>query len=222
VLRKPDKTLVRATTDVPSTYEGFDVVDHRREIDTKWSRNSLAVKLREDDLIAWGVHDVLRMRSRAGAVRQSTRRQSLVQPILPPPPTLERRAVADALLPHGRALAASIGGAAARFTPNAEANGMLHADPFAFLIAVINDQGILAERAWAIPFELRRRLGHFDPVRMASDADAFGLRSRRRPSSTGSSTGSPAGYTPRRRSCWSVTGATPPGSGPFVVSTSTR
>lgn len=43
--------------------------------------------------------------------------------------------------------------------------------PFAFLLAVIFDEGIVAERAWAAPYELQRRLGHLDPVRIVNDPD---------------------------------------------------
>ena len=35
-------------------------------------------------------------------------------------------------------------------------------------MAVVCDQGIVAERAWAIPYLLRERLGHLDPARMAA------------------------------------------------------
>lgn len=64
---------------------------------------------------------------------------------LPAPPTADRLAVAAALLTHGAALAASAGGGVVRFTPNEAANAFVHRDPFAFLIAVICDQGIVAE-----------------------------------------------------------------------------
>lgn len=53
LLRLPDKKIVRALEDVPTGYDGFDVIDHRQEIDAKWSRNGLAVKIPEDDLFAW-------------------------------------------------------------------------------------------------------------------------------------------------------------------------
>lgn len=69
-------------------------------------------------------------------------------------------------------LATALGGGAARFTPDAEANELLHRDAFAFLLAVICDYGIVAERAWAIPYELQRRIGHLDPARMAGSAEA--------------------------------------------------
>jgi uncharacterized HhH-GPD family protein len=44
-------------------------------------------------------------------------------------------------------------------------------NPFAFLLAVIFDQGIPAERAWRAPYDLMRRLGHLDPARMLADPD---------------------------------------------------
>jgi hypothetical protein len=46
LLRHPDKKLIRTPAEVPADYEGFDIVDHRREIDAKWSRRSLALKIR--------------------------------------------------------------------------------------------------------------------------------------------------------------------------------
>jgi uncharacterized HhH-GPD family protein len=54
------------------------------------------------------------------------------------------------------------------FTPNAAANRFVLENPNAFLFAVIFDQGIAAERAWAGPYLLSERLGHFDLGRMAS------------------------------------------------------
>jgi uncharacterized HhH-GPD family protein len=57
------------------------------------------------------------------------------------------------------------------FTPDPEANRLVVDDPFAFLVAVVCDQGIVAERAWQAPWELRRRLGHLDPARIATDVE---------------------------------------------------
>lgn len=174
LLRHTDKKMVRSLQDVPAAYEGFDVVDHRQEIEAKWSRNGLAVKIPEDALLSWGVHAWLRRRQRdaSAAARPSTRRW-VDGPVLPPPPCLERRAVADALLAHGAALAQVLRGGAARFTPVDNANVMIHEDPFAFLVAVISDQGIKAERAWSIPYELKRRLGAFSPHSISDDPEAL-------------------------------------------------
>lgn len=147
VLRRPDRRLVRTLAEVPPEYHGFELVEHRREIDAKWSRNCIAVKIGEQDLNAWGHHAVLRMRLRAqrGAVRsEATRRLETLpaqRPLLAPPSRSDREITA-ALLAHGTALAASIGGAAARFTPDEAANELVHTEPSAFLLAVICDQGI--------------------------------------------------------------------------------
>ena len=57
------------------------------------------------------------------------------------------------------------------FTPNAEANELLRTDAFAFLTAVLFDQGVPAERAWTAPYLLRQRMGHLDPARSAGDPE---------------------------------------------------
>lgn len=49
------------------------------------------------------------------------------------------------------------------FTPDPKAERLIKTDPNAFLFAAILDQGIDAERAWAMPYELKKRLGHLDP-----------------------------------------------------------
>ena len=53
-----------------------------------------------------------------------------------------------------------------------EALQVLTTNPWAFLISVILDEGIPAERAWQGPSELLRRLGHLDPCRMAKQHTA--------------------------------------------------
>lgn len=177
-LKHADKTVVRSLADVPQGYEGFDLVEHRSEIDAKYAPYCIAVKIREDDLLGWAVHAWLRMSQRKlGSVTSSAKprsgplasRDAGSAQILPAPPRPDSRAVVAGLLAHGAALAASAGGAVARFTPDEAANAFIHNDPFAFLIAVICDQGIIAERAWAAPHELRRRLGHLDPHRISAE-----------------------------------------------------
>ena len=163
LLRHPDKTLIRTLGEVPADYDDFDIVDHRQEIDAKFSRKSLAVKIREDNLVSWGIHAWLRSRSRHNPVAPA--RVSHAAP-LPPAPSLEKRAISEAILAHGRSLAEALGGGTARFTPDDNANRLIHDDPFAFLVAVVCDQGILAERAWAIPYLLAQRLGTLDPAQL--------------------------------------------------------
>jgi endonuclease-3 len=172
LLRHDARKLVRDFDGVPGGYEDFNLVDHRREIDAKWSRHCVAVKIREDDLLAWAIHAWLRVGQRQ-AKAPAVRFRPMAPPTLAlPPPDPDAAAVAAALLAHGRSLAASLGGGTVRFTPNDAANALIHSDPFAFLIAVICDQGIVAERAWAVPYELQQRLGHLDPTRMAAAPQA--------------------------------------------------
>ena len=167
LLRYPDKTLVRTIAEVPAEYDGFQLADHRREIDAKGSRYSIAVKIREDDLVSWGVHAWLRNQSRYPVSRpQPATSRERPSAIPPPAPPLEKRAVTEAILAHGRSLAQALGGGSARFTPDDNANRLIHDDPFAFLVGVICDQGILAERAWAIPYLLAQRIGTLNPVQL--------------------------------------------------------
>lgn len=56
--------------------------------------------------------------------------------------------------------------ARASFADFTEADDLLFEDPFAFLIGVIFDEGIRAERAWEAPYRLRERLGTLDPFLM--------------------------------------------------------
>lgn len=63
-------------------------------------------------------------------------------------------------------------GGAPRFTPIAAANRLVATDGFAFLIAVLFDEGIPAERAFEAPYLLRQRLGHLDPARIVADPTA--------------------------------------------------
>jgi len=89
-----------------------------------------------------------------------------------------RKGVAEALLRFAAAAAAAplqAESVNADFTTNPEANALLRDDPFAFLIAVLFDQGIRAERAWLAPYLLRARLGHLNPAKMVGDED--GIRS---------------------------------------------
>jgi len=59
------------------------------------------------------------------------------------------------------------------FTPRPEANEFLRNNAFAFLCGVIFDQGVPAERAWRAPYELRQRLGHLAPEKMANALPAL-------------------------------------------------
>ena len=81
----------------------------------------------------------------------------------------DARTIADALIAYGAKLAAAASGQPAVLCPDPEANRFVTGYPFAFLLAVIFDQGITAERAWSAPWELRNRIGHLDPKRIIDE-----------------------------------------------------
>ncbi|AEB44258.1 DUF6884 domain-containing protein [Micromonospora maris] len=89
----------------------------------------------------------------------------------PAPVRPDARAVVTALLKYGREHQAERAGTPPRFTPHPEANTLILTDPFAFLLTVIFDQGIPAERAWKAPYDLRQRLGHLDPARLVAEPE---------------------------------------------------
>lgn len=81
-----------------------------------------------------------------------------------------QNAVVRALLDFGANHTVAVAGTAS-FTPHPAANQLVIDDAFAFLLGVIFDQGIPAERAWRAPFDLMQRLGHLDPQRMVDEPD---------------------------------------------------
>lgn len=178
-LRIQGKAHVRELVDLPIGYAGFTIVRQNDEIVAKYSRGSLAVKILEDDLAAWARHAVLRARSKGpGAVGRAHRTVSRsiesLPANLPLAPDLDQTAIVRSLLDFGAQAAAELNkGDKPFFTPNELANQLVIDNPFAFLLAVIFDQGIVAERAWAAPYELRRRLEHLDPYRLGDDVDGI-------------------------------------------------
>jgi uncharacterized HhH-GPD family protein len=181
-LRRPGRSAARTLDQVPAGYEQFQIVDHRREIDAPYSPLCLAVKIREDDLASWALHGWLRSQlpRRTGEARPPTA-APLPHAQLPPPPSLDAQAVGRALLAHADTLAAQLAGGSAQFTPDPAANALIHEDPFAFLLAVIADMGIRAERAWALPYELSKRLGGLSPARLREDPAAVRAAVQRQP-----------------------------------------
>jgi len=82
-------------------------------------------------------------------------------------------AAGAALREYGEELAAE--GAAqidGAFTDDPVADDFIKSNPAAFVIGTLFTQGIPAERAWAAPYLLALRLGHFDLERIASEPDA--------------------------------------------------
>jgi uncharacterized HhH-GPD family protein len=67
------------------------------------------------------------------------------------------------------------------FTPDPEANRLIASDPNALLIGFALDQQVTVQKAFSGPLEIKRRLGHLDPARIAATppedlADAFRTR----------------------------------------------
>jgi uncharacterized HhH-GPD family protein len=161
--------LIRPGEQVPASYEGFPLVSHAEQIVAPYSRNALAVRLHTSDITSWVGYALARL-----AVRRADAGPSQV-PKAPPRPMEPRTsaqpsAVVRALLEYGQAQAPAFVGQA-MFTPHPEANALIMDNPFAFLLAVIFDQGIPAERAWRAPYDLMQRLGHLDPGRMLADPE---------------------------------------------------
>jgi len=179
VLKIGGRKHVRSRSEIPAGYEGFPIVRHDDEIRAPYSRRSLAVKIAADDLAGWSRHALLRAWSKQADQAVTSRKPTISAPPvampalpIPPPVAFDREAVVDALLDFGSKPTAEPT-AEPQFTPDPEANRLVIDDPFAFLLAVIFDQGVVAERAWAAPSELRRRLGHLDPKQMADDLPAI-------------------------------------------------
>jgi uncharacterized HhH-GPD family protein len=67
------------------------------------------------------------------------------------------------------------------FTPDPEANRLIASDPNALLIGFALDQQVTVQKAFSGPLEIKRRLGHLDPARIAATppedlAEAFRTR----------------------------------------------
>ena len=175
-LIKITKKHLRPGDEVPPEYKVFPIAVVAEEVVGPYSYRSLAVKLRVDDVDGWTCHALLRA---AVWGRLSVRQR--YRPSLPPrtalgpvplathegPPGEQQEAIVAALLEYGSHHDAAENGAALEFTSNAEANALLRSDPFAFLLGVIFDQNVPAERAWLAPFLLKQRLGYLDPQTIA-------------------------------------------------------
>ena len=172
LLRQPDKRLARTDDEVPAGYNGFAIVNHRDEIAAPYSRRTLAVKIVEDNVAAWATHAAVR------AATLGRLRRGAVTARLAEPPSLvlpaDSREIVAALLECGRSAKGHSPDRRPGFqpTPDPEVNALVTRDPFAFLVGVIADQGMVAERAWRAPLDLQRRLGHLDPLRIAAEPGA--------------------------------------------------
>jgi uncharacterized HhH-GPD family protein len=179
LLRHPDKRHIRAEADIPEGYSGYRIVRHQDEINAPYSPNSLALKIVEDDIVAWATHALIRSVTFAGTSAKPTAATKSVAGISSPQPVpvkpadeSTRRAVVNGLLAHGDTLNPDKSAVETAFSGNPVADALVRDNPFAFLLAVIFDQGIPAERAWEAPYLLRQRLGHLDPARIAAEPAA--------------------------------------------------
>ena len=178
VLKGRDGKLVRPGDTVPAPYVDFPMVSHAEQILAPYTRDALAVRLHEDDITSWVGYALARL-----AVRGAAAKGPSSPPPNPAPPTSApshttqlavhtpaSAAIVQALLDYGQTQAPETVGRPT-FTPHPDANLLIWTNPFAFLLAVVFDQGIPAERAWRAPYELMQRLGHLDPERMLADPD---------------------------------------------------
>ena len=68
------------------------------------------------------------------------------------------------------------------WTDDPAANRLLETDPLALLIGLVLDQQVKMEKAFAGPYELKKRLGHLDAHKIAEmDPDKLGAVFRERP-----------------------------------------
>ena len=76
----------------------------------------------------------------------------------------ERNPIVGEILRHGDVLAQTsrsvVNGV---LSADTDANRLLVEDPFAFLVGVIVDYQMPAERAWSLPYKLKQRLGGWGP-----------------------------------------------------------
>lgn len=177
LLRRNDKKHARTNADIPKHYEDFLIVDHREEISAPYSPRSFAVKIVEDNVAAWATHAAIRAAVLQRLPKLRPHKRSLAQPMIselrPIGAEVDPRKIVDALLAYGRNQVRPYSEAKFAPTPDPGANEFVATNPLAFLFAVIADQGIPAERAWRLPYDLQRRLGHFDPVRVVKNPDAI-------------------------------------------------
>ena len=176
-LIKVTKRHLRPTDPLPPEYAGFTIGVMVEEAAGRYSPRSLAVKIRLDDIEGWSRHALFRAAAWGRLATERRLRSSLPATTAPGPGPEEisarsdGHAVAATLLQHGSTRGPGSTGNTLDFTPNAEANELVKTDAFAFLTAVLFDQGVPAERAWTAPYLLRQRMGHLDPARSAGDPE---------------------------------------------------
>lgn len=180
---RPDNHLARWFDEVEPGYEGFMTVRHRAGVDALGIPICLSLNRRQDDAESWAGHRWLRS-CLTKALRAA--RVAVQRPQVPPkdpalPPSRDGRAVARTLLAHANTLAPHPAPGGTHLTLDPAANPLMVQDFFTFILALISDMGINAQRAWSLPFGLRRRLDHPDPARVTANLET--VHSVRRSSS---------------------------------------
>ena len=168
----------RTREEVDPDYSNFRIERHCDAIDGPNARHGLALRIERDDLQAWAHHALLRAHAKDLVAKKKTVAPGLITIEAPPEVNADtRKRVTESLLEFDRRLAA---GQAASFTPDAAADAFVRKDAFAFLVAVICDEQVRFETAWAAPLKLKQRLGHWDIQRIANERDnvlaAFSVR----------------------------------------------
>ena len=184
-IKRPDGSIARTLEEVPPGYRGFLVVKHRDQIDDPSSPTGLAVKVPEDDLEAWARLAIARTQAGGKPARPPAPKVTGPRPAAPPPfepiPLERKLAVAKALIRYEEETNGPLQRGIGKLSEDPEADRLVHEDAFAFLLAVLFDQGVPYGRAWSAPLELRRRLGHLDPHRMLAEPAALAEAISRRP-----------------------------------------
>ena len=180
-LKRTDGKMAKTKEDIAAEYSSFLVVDHQSEVNAKYSPKGLGVKIREDDVASWVHHAVLRLHGKNQAFSSPGKRKSKsASGVALSGSTIQaeaistsrKLAVARAIVgfaPEAANIAGDLEGESFANDPNA--NQLLRDDALAFLFAVIADYQVPAERAWALPYLLKQRLGHLDPERMLNEPE---------------------------------------------------
>ncbi|MEX1262795.1 MAG: hypothetical protein WEE66_02480 [Actinomycetota bacterium] len=185
-----DRKVVRDRSALPpglEGLEGLEIVQHRDAIDAPYSPRCLAVKLPEDDATGWVTFALAARPGRGLSTRSATRprvasatsemraderapRASPRGSFDPVDDTIQRAVVLELIAFEERSNGPLQRGVV-QLTADEEADRFVREDDFAFLLAVLFDQGVPYGRAWRAPLVLRERLGHLDPGLIAAEPE---------------------------------------------------
>jgi uncharacterized HhH-GPD family protein len=194
-IKGSDRKVVRDADRLPTGIEGFTIVEHRDEIAAPYSPRCLAVKLPEDDVAGWVSFALTRIRaggetpktaegrvrSEVPPVAEARARRTSLREAFEPIDDQVQRAVARELIAFEERTNGPLRRGIVRLTTDDAADRFVREDDFAFLLAVIFDQGVPYGRAWRAPLLLRERLGSLDPVRIAAEPDTVAAAIAARP-----------------------------------------